>query len=150
MSPQYQMNQALQPMSSGFKDNAFNLQQHRNFGYQLKEREAPAGDRKMKMVGNQDLMLPDIYSPTKHHGFSEARGSLGSPTKQTPGTINVNLGGFGMRTNSVQPTGHLIKGKSFYKQKVSSRDEERLARSRLSQNDHNVVSKEFKHQQVYG
>ena len=144
------MNQPLQPMSTGFKDGAFGLQQHRNFGYQLKEREMPAGDRKMKFVGNQDLMLPDIYSPTRPQGYSEARGSLDGQSKQTSGTISVNLGGFGTRTNSVQPTGHLIKGKSFYLKQVSSGDEDRLARSRLSQNDHNIVSKEFKHQQIYG
>ena len=144
------MNQQLHPPGASFKDHAFNLEQHRNFGYQLKEGEVSTRDRKMKMVGNQDLMLPDIYSPTKHQPFSEARGSLGDPTKQAPGTINVNLGGFGMRTNSVQPTGHLIKGKSFYMHQVSPQDEDRLARSRLSQNDHNIVSKEFKHQQIYG
>ena len=59
-------------MTGSIKDQTYFLKQHRNFGYQLKEIELPPEDRKMKMVGNQDLMLPDIYSPARPGGYSEA------------------------------------------------------------------------------
>ena len=129
-----------------FKQNRF-LNQHRNLGYQQKGHIPTYNYRDIKAVGNQDLMLPNIFerqnsptgnsntSPTSPGSHGDQNNELNMTSglsemkkrnsqmqisqykdKKEKGGIGLNLPNpnFGARNNSLQPTGSVIKGMTFY------------------------------------